>query len=120
MLFGQFARCESSREVCLGIHTLDGKLSRPGIEKAPPISTLVYSNEHHPWELFRDVFFHVRTQCKEIARLQKRKFHFRNPVESVDATIIPVCLSVFDWAHYRRSKGAVTLHMLLSHPGYLP
>jgi IS4 transposase len=55
-----------------------------------------------------------------MARLQKRKFRFRNPVESVDATLIPVCLSVFDWAHYRRSKGAVKLHMLLSHQGYLP
>lgn len=120
MLFGQFAHCESLREVCHGLHTLNGKLSHLGIHKAPPISTLAYANEHRPWEVFRDVFFHVRTQCEDIARLQKRKFRFRNPVESVDATLIPVCLSVFDWAHYRRSKGAVKLHMLLSHQGYLP
>jgi hypothetical protein len=120
MLFGQFARCESLREVCHGLHTLNGKLTHLGIEKAPPVSTLAYANEHRPWEVFRDVFFHVRTQCEDLARLQKRKFRFRNPVESVDATLIPVCLSVFDWAHYRRSKGAIKLHMLLSHQGYLP
>jgi hypothetical protein len=120
MLFGQFARCESLREICHGLHTLNGKLSHLGIQKAPACSTLAYANEHRPWEVFRDVFFHVRTQCEDIARLQKRKFRFRNPVESVDATLIPVCLSVFDWAHYRRSKGAVKLHMLLSHQGYLP
>jgi hypothetical protein len=120
MLFGQFARCESLREVCHGLHTLNGKLSHLGISEAPARSTLAYANEHRPWQVFRDVFFHVRLQCEEIARLQKRKFRFRNKVESMDATLIPVCLSAFDWAHYRRSKGAVKLHMLLSHQGYLP
>jgi hypothetical protein len=120
MLFGQFARCESLREVCHGLHTLNGKLSHLGISEAPARSTLAYANEHRPWEVYRDVFFHVRLQCEEIARLQKRKFRFHNPVESMDATLIPVCLSAFNWAHYRRSKGAVKLHMLLTHQGYLP
>jgi hypothetical protein len=120
MLFGQLAKCESLREVCHGLHTLNGKLSHLGMEKAPSISTLAYANEHRSWEVYRDVFFRVRTQCEDIARLQKRKFRFRNKVESMDATLIPVCLSVFDWAHYRHSKGAVKLHMLLSHQGYLP
>jgi hypothetical protein len=120
MLFGQFARCESLREICHGLNTLNGKLAHLGIPEAPSRSTLAYANEHRPWEVFRDVFFHVRGQCEEIARLQKRKFRFHNPVESVDASLIPVCLSAFDWAHYRRSKGAIKLHMLLSHQGYLP
>ncbi|MGD0173283.1 MAG: IS4 family transposase [Anaerolineales bacterium] len=120
MLFGQFAKCESLREICHGLNTLNGKLAHLGIPEAPSRSTLAYANEHRPWEVFRDVFFHVRRQCEEIAKLQKRKFRFRNPVESVDASLIPVCLSAFDWAHYRRSKGAIKLHMLLSHQGYLP
>jgi hypothetical protein len=120
MLFGQFARCESLREICHSLHTLNGKLSHLGITKPPCPSTLAYANEHRPWEVFRDVFFKVRGQCEEIAKLQKRKFRFHNPVESMDATLIPVCLSAFDWAHYRRAKGAVKLHLLLSHQGYLP
>ena len=120
MLFGQFARCESLREICHSLHTLNGKLSHLGITKPPCPSTLAYANEHRPWEVFRDVFFKVRGQCEDIARLQKRKFRFHNPVESMDATLIPVCLSAFDWAHYRRAKGAIKLHMLLSHQGYLP
>ncbi|MGB7538112.1 MAG: IS4 family transposase [Anaerolineales bacterium] len=120
MLFGQFAKCESFRELCHGLHTLNGKLIHLAMEKAPSISTLAYANEHRPWEVYRDVFFCARTQCEDIARLQKRKFRFRNKVESMDATWIPVCLSVFDKAHYRHSKGAVKLYMLLSHQGYLP
>jgi hypothetical protein len=59
MLFGQFAMCESLRVVCYGLHTLQGKLSHLGIEKAPPISTLAYANKHRPWQVYRDVFFHV-------------------------------------------------------------
>ena len=39
---------------------------------------------------------------------------------SLDATLIPLCLSAFDWALYRRSKGAVKLHLVLDHDGYLP
>ena len=39
---------------------------------------------------------------------------------SLDATMIPVCLQVFDWAHYRQSKGAVKLHIALDRDGYLP
>lgn len=50
----------------------------------------------------------------------KRKFRFKHKLLSLDATILPLCLSVFDWAHYRRSKEAVKLHLMLDHDGYLP
>jgi hypothetical protein len=38
----------------------------------------------------------------------------------MDATVIDLCASVFDWAQYRRTKGAVKLHLLLDHNGFLP
>lgn len=47
-------------------------------------------------------------------------FRFKHKLLSLDATLIPLCLSLFDWAHYRRSKGAVKLHLVLDHDGYLP
>ena len=50
----------------------------------------------------------------------KRKFRFRHKLLSLDSTVIPLCLSVFDWARYKRAKGAVKLHMVLDHDGYLP
>jgi IS4 transposase len=50
----------------------------------------------------------------------RRKFRFKHKLLSLDATMIPLCLSVFDWALYRRSKGAVKLHLVLDHDGYLP
>ncbi len=49
-----------------------------------------------------------------------QKFRFKNKLVSLDASVIDLSLSLFDWAHFRRTKGAVKLHLLLDHDGYLP
>jgi hypothetical protein len=51
---------------------------------------------------------------------KKRKFRFKNPLLSLDATVIDLCATMFDWAKFRLTKGAVKLHLLLDHDGYLP
>jgi hypothetical protein len=50
----------------------------------------------------------------------KKKFRFKNKLVNLDSTVIDLCLSLYDWAKYRRTKGAVTLHLVLDHDGYLP
>ncbi len=45
---------------------------------------------------------------------------FKNKLYSLDATVIDLCLSIFDWAKFRRTKGAIKLHLLLDHDGCLP
>ncbi len=50
----------------------------------------------------------------------KKKFRFKSKLYSLDASAIDLCLSLFDWAVYRKTKGAVKLHLLLDHDGYLP
>src|ERR1019366_696 len=92
-----------------------------GVDSPPKRSTLAYANEHRPWELFRTVFENLFQRCSaEAAHRGKRKFRFKNKLLSLDATLMPLCLSAFDWALYRRSKGAVKLHLVLDHDGYLP
>ena len=59
-------------------------------------------------------------RCQVLAGTQGRRFRFKNPLRSLDATVIDLCLKVFDWARFRRTKGAIKLHLLLDHPGYLP
>jgi hypothetical protein len=51
---------------------------------------------------------------------QRRKFRFKNKLVSIDSTVIDLSLSMFDWAKYQRTKGAVKLHLVLDHDGYLP
>lgn len=58
------------------------------------------------------------SKCQEIA--PKHKFRFKNPLYTIDATIIDLCLSLYNWAKFRTTKGAVKLHVKLNHAGYLP
>jgi hypothetical protein len=89
-----------------------------GVGNAPARSTLSYANAHRPAGLFEDVFLDLLGRCQ--ALVGPRKFRFKNKLYSLDATVIDLCLSVFDWAKFRRAKGAVKLHLLLDHDGYLP
>lgn len=120
MLFCQLGRAHSLREICGGLHTCLGKLKHLGLEKAPSHSTLSYANEHRPYELYERVFYQFLARCRSEALLQGHKFRFKNKLMSLDATVIDLCLSMYDWAKFRRAKGAIKLHMLLDHDGYLP
>jgi hypothetical protein len=121
MLFCQLGRAQSLREIVGGLAACEGKLQHLGVGAAPKRSTLAYANEHRPWQLFQSVFAALYQRCVADARqCGPRKFRFKHKLLSLDATLIPLCLSLFDWAHYRRSKGAVKLHLILDHDGYLP
>ena len=121
MLFCQLGQVHSLREIVMGLSSALGKLVHLGIQEAPKRSTLAYANEHRPWELYRDIFNVVLEQAQELAREKGRsQFRFKNPLYSLDATVIDLCAEVFDWAKFRRTKGAVKLHMVLDHAGHLP
>lgn len=118
MLFCQLGRANSLREICDGLASMEGKVRHLGIE-SPKRSTLAYANEHRPWELFKAVFDQLLARVRGALDLGHR-FRFNNPLLSMDATVIDLCLATFDWARYKRKKGAVKLHMLLDHAGLLP
>jgi Transposase DDE domain/Domain of unknown function (DUF4372) len=118
MLFCQLGRAHSLREICGGLASCEGKLTHLGIT-APARATLAYANEHRPWQLYRGVFEALLARC-ETAAPARRRFRFKNKLVSLDSTMIELCAEVFDWAKYRRTKGAVKLHLLLDHDGFLP
>lgn len=120
MLFCQLAQAHSLREICGGLACCLGKLKHLGIHHAPNKSTLSYANEHRPWEVYRDLFYILLGRCQTLAATKKRRFRFKNKLLSLDATVIDLCLSMFPWADFRTTKGAVKLHLLLDHDGYLP
>ena len=120
MLFCHMAGANSLREICGGLATALGKLVHLGLRKAPARSTLSYANNHRPWQLFESVFYDVLSRCQELASTKRRKFRFKNPLRSLDSTTIDLCAEVFDWATFRRTKGAIKLHLQLDHRGCLP
>jgi hypothetical protein len=118
MLFCQLAQARSLREISDGLKSCEGKLKHLGLEQEPKRSTLSYANAHRPWELYERLFYDLLKQCQEIS--PQKKFRFKNRLLSLDSTTVELCASMFDWAHWRHTKGAVKLHLLLDHDGYLP
>jgi len=119
MLFCHLGKAQSLREICGGLAASEGKLRHLGVPRAPKRSTLSYANEHRPWELYRSVFQQLLERCQGVLAPRK-KFRFKNKLMSLDASTIELCAQIYDWARFGRSKGAVKLHLLLDHEGYLP
>jgi hypothetical protein len=119
MLFCQLGQAKSLREICNGLMAIEGKLKHLGIGTAPNKSTLAYANEHRPWEVYQTLFEQLLGKCYSVAQ-GKKKFRFKNKLLSLDSTSIDLCATLFDWAKYKRTKGAVKVHLLLDNEGYLP
>jgi transposase len=117
MLFGQLSGQDSLRGIEAGLATQGTMLYHAGITPVHR-STLAYANEHRSHELFKKIFLGMLSKCEAIA--PKHKFRFKNPLYTIDATIISLCLSLYNWAKFRTAKGAVKLHVKLNHSGYLP
>lgn len=81
-------------------------------------STLSYANKHRSHLLFKDIFESLLS--KVMTKTSKHKFRFKNDLYSIDASTIDLCLSLYDWAKFRKTKGGIKLHVKLNHSGYVP
>ena len=117
LMFAQLAGQESLRCIEAGMATQINSLYHLGA-KLLNRSSLSYANNHRPATLFEKIFYFILAKCQNIA--PKHKFKFKNPLYSIDSTVIELCLSLFEWAKYQKSKGAIRLHFELDHSGYLP
>lgn len=118
MSFCQLAQAKSLREIEEGLACCEGRLRHLGIWEAPARSTLSYANRVRPAALFEEVFYGVLGRCTAAA--PTHRFRFKNKLLSLDSTVLELCASMFDWARFRRTKGAAKLHLLLDHDGCLP
>jgi hypothetical protein len=119
MLFCQLGRANSLREIEQGLASCEGKLNHLGISQVGH-STLAYANAKRPWQLFEAVFHSLYQRLAGQLPRGGRAFRFKNRLVSIDSTVIDLSLQLYDWAHFRRAKGAVKLHLVLEHDGYLP
>jgi len=122
MLFCQFARTDSLRQICNGLAGCLGKLNHLGIQRGPSKSNLSYANAHRPAALYEELFWTMLDRFRADGKFGARqhKFRFKNKLLSFDSTTISLCLSVFPWATFRRAKGGVKAHVLLDHDDYMP
>ena len=121
MLFCQLGHAQSLREICGGLAATEGKLRHLGILKCPKATTLSYANAHRPWQLYQSLFYKMLERCRGEALIRGRgKFRFKHKLLSLDASMVELCAESFDWAKYKQTKGALKLHLVLDHDGYLP
>ncbi len=117
MTIGQLAGRNSLRDIVENIsaqthrlyHLGSAKLSRPNLSRI---------NEDKPYALYEALFGKLLNRCQ--ATTPEHGFRFNNPLYSLDASTIDLCLSAFPWADFRSTKGAVKLHVGLNHAGYMP
>jgi hypothetical protein len=120
MLFCQFAKSQSVRDISNGLRSATGNLNHLGIQKAPSKSSISYQNKHRNWELFREYYYQLLGSLGQQAGFKQAKFRIKSKIFLLDATTISLCLSLFDWAKYKTAKGAVKMHTLLDFDGNLP
>jgi putative transposase len=81
-------------------------------------STFADANHQRPASFFEALFGLMYRRCQPLT--PKHKFRFKNKLFSLDATVVSLCLTLFPWAAFRRTKAGIKLHTLLDHDGYLP
>lgn len=104
MLFCQFAKSQSIRDISNGLRSANGNLNHLGMLKSPSKSTISYQNKNRSWELFRDYYYVLLESLGQQADMKRVKFKIRAKILLLDATTISLCLSLFDWAKYKTKK----------------
>jgi hypothetical protein len=117
MAMGQLSGRNSLRDIVENISAQAHRLYHLGSARLSR-SNLSRINENKPYALYEALFEKLYRRCQGV--VPGHNFRFKNPLYSLDASTIDLCLSVFPWAKFRTTKGAVKLHVGLNHAGYLP
>ena len=117
LMMGQLSGRSSLRDIVDNMSAQSHRLYHLGCTKISR-SNLSRINEDKPYALYEGLFGQLLSRCQ--SKVPKHDFRFNHPLYSLDASTIDLCLSVFPWANFRTTKGAIKLHVGLNHRGYLP
>lgn len=117
MMMGQLSGRNSLRDMIDNLGAQAHRLYHLG-SRLIKRSSLSRINNDKPYTLYEELFGKLLTRCQ--AKAPSHSFRFKNPLYSLDASTIDLCLSVFPWAEFRTTKAAVKLHVGLNHSGHLP
>ncbi|RLA40622.1 MAG: IS4 family transposase [Gammaproteobacteria bacterium] len=117
MAMAQLAGRNSLRDIVENVSAQAHRLYHLGSAKLTR-SNLSRINEDKPYALYEALFGKLLSRCQGMT--PGHSFRFNNPMYSLDASTIDLCLSAFPWADFRTTKGAIKLHVGLNHAGYLP
>ena len=120
MAFAQLTYRESLRDVVTCLDVLKPKLFHVGICGWVSRTTLDNANEDRDWRIYADLAQVLIAEARGLYAHEDFGVELDNTVYALDASTIDLCLSLFPWAKFRRTKGAVKLHTLLNLRGNIP
>ena len=115
---GQLGGLQSLRDIVGNLCAQPHKLYHLGVQALVSRSSLARVNAEQPYTLYEALFSRLLARCQQ--RAPRHGFRFKNKLYAIDATTIDVCLAAFPWASFRRTKGAIKLHVGLEQAGHLP
>ena len=120
MMFAQLTCRESLRDIAVGLQAQATNLYHSGIRSAGARSTLADANEKRDWRIFADFAQVLIRQASALYVGEDFGIELEQTAYALDSTTIDLCLSLFPWAKFRRTKAAVKLHTLLALQGNYP
>jgi hypothetical protein len=120
MAFAQLTYRDSLRDIECCLSAMGKKLYHSGIRSKVSRSTLADANETRDWRIYRDFAQRLILIAKDLYADDDFGVELNETVYALDASTIDLCLSVFPWARFRKTKGAVKLHTLLDLRGNIP
>ncbi len=121
MAFAQLTARESLRDIEVCLRMFGTKLYHAGFRcKQISRNTLANANQIRPWQIYADFAQHLIATATELYVDTDLGFDLDNTIYALDSTTIDLCLSMFPWATFRRTKSAIKLHTLLNLKGSIP
>lgn len=120
MAFAQLTYRESLRDIEVCLRAQQNKLYHMGIRGGIARNTLANANKNRDWRIYADLAQSLITTARDLYINEDLGLELDNTVYALDASTIDLCLSVFPWATFRRTKAAVKLHTLLDLQGNIP
>jgi len=120
MAFAQLTYRESLRDIEACLRAQKNKLYHMGIRSSVSRNNLANANKVRDWHIYADLAHSLIQTARKLYANDSFALELENTVYALDATTIDLCLSMFPWANFRQTKGAIKLHTLLDRRGNMP
>ena len=119
LMFGQLSNRESLRDLVVALEAHQSKCYHLGLGKNPIAkTTFATANKNRDYRIFEEFAFYMMDQAR--SKRATDIFKLKGKVYAFDSTTIPLCLSVFWWAKFRKRKGGVKAHVLYDLESQVP
>jgi hypothetical protein len=120
MAFAQLTYRESLRDIEACLRAMSSKLYHMGMHSEVTRNNLAHANETRDWRIYADFAQLLIAKARNLYVNEELGIDLEATIYALDSTTIDLCLSLFPWARFRKTKGAIKLHTLMNLRGSIP